>query len=620
MSGAPDSLDQGASLILAPSSHVSKTQTDAGVRLAAAAGELAAGTEEAQASVDLLHTTIQGVTDIAAECRTAAVNSVERAREIEGSASGAVGATRALAERVTNLRQTVFTMNGDVTNLIDWVNISVDGAMKSAKLIAGLERLSTEISQIVEVVVGIADQTNLLAFNAAIEAARAGKHGLGFAVVADEVRYLAETSGQAAEEIMALVSNIQTDVRNVAQDVTNIGQTATGEVDKARHIARDLEEMQQLMEQLVQGARSIEGMARDAHGAAEEIRTACESISDSVDKAVVASHQASSAAGQQALSLSEVARAASDLAQTSERLRDAEGDVASSGVSAQASSLSATIVQTAAAAEQIAIGVQQIDRSAGELVAAAEETLGGAQTVDGAASQALEVVKGVESVSGRVTTLLTENNRNVSSLVEAIRGAAEQNQSAVGNIEKLEERARQIDRIVDAIVGISTQTNLLALHGAIEAARAGKRGRGFAVVAADVRSLARESAEAAEKIKAVVRDIQNQIARVTRDVETAGRAAQTQAEDAQRSTARLHQVEKDMSQVYAEFQMIAQFAAADVKRAEAVVAAMTQVASHAERLGQLTRDASSAANDTAAGMQDLARAVEEVAEVAQNLQ
>ena len=107
-------------------------------------------------------------------------------------------------------------------------------------MVGELERQSEEIGKIVHAVTRIADQTNLLALNAAIEAARAGEHGKGFAVVADEVRNLAEISEKSARGIQEVVNEIQNQVKVVAGDTETAGKNGREEVEKAKVITQDL--------------------------------------------------------------------------------------------------------------------------------------------------------------------------------------------------------------------------------------------------------------------------------------------------------------------------------------------------------------------------------------------
>jgi methyl-accepting chemotaxis protein len=164
------------------------------------------------------------------------------------------------------------------------------------QLVETLEQHSTNISGIVNVIRDIADQTNLLALNAAIEAARAGEQGRGFAVVADEVRKLAERTGGATTEIGQMIDAIQTETRNaVAGMEQSQNQVGTG-VQLAGQAADSLVHIQAETRRTLDQINDIASASQEQSAAANEIAQNVERIASMSEENSVAIRDASETA------------------------------------------------------------------------------------------------------------------------------------------------------------------------------------------------------------------------------------------------------------------------------------------------------------------------------------
>ncbi|MEE1132049.1 MAG: methyl-accepting chemotaxis protein [Caryophanon sp.] len=273
--------------------------TAASEQLAASTDEVVEMTKDITKRIDIVAENSVQSAQMGQDCATATDESAKGVGRIAESA-------QLLNERATAMETMASEGGQTLQTTKEQMNVIQKSSYETKERIQQLSEQSAEIENITKVITDITDQTNLLALNAAIEAARAGEHGKGFAVVADEVRKLAEQSKQSATQIVELTSLIQKDTKAVEESVNiTVGNIDEGVayVENAQH------SFNQIVDSVLDMAKDIQEVSASAEemtASTEEVAASVSEMSESAKQASTESSLIASASEEQVATMSEL--------------------------------------------------------------------------------------------------------------------------------------------------------------------------------------------------------------------------------------------------------------------------------------------------------------------------
>lgn len=289
-------------------------------QVAASSQELTASAHETAKATENITITIQDISEVVADQVRYTSQTTNSVNEI----SSKIIRINSEMQTVTDMTNKATDKAGEghkvVGHVIEQMNLIESKIDRATKVVNVLGNKSREIDNIISLITNIAGQTNLLALNAAIEAARAGEQGRGFAVVADEVRKLAEQSEAAAKQISYIIREIQRETNTTVQvmsESTSSVQEGIAMVHMAENTFAEIEEAIQIMSVRAQSiSHDITGISNDSVAVVQSVRN----IANSTEETSGSTQSVAATTQEQNAAMEEIQSAATMLAKMAEEL------------------------------------------------------------------------------------------------------------------------------------------------------------------------------------------------------------------------------------------------------------------------------------------------------------
>jgi methyl-accepting chemotaxis protein len=290
-------------------------------RIGQSAADLSGISEEVAASSGEVSTAMIGITN-GAEEQALGLGSVDQALERMREGAGQIDtSSRRVVDVLAQIEQLATVRREDIGRALAMLLELREVVRVAAKEVSALGRASEKVSTFVGTIQGVARQTNLLALNAAIEAARAGEHGRGFAVVADEVRKLADGSARAAQEVDATVRQIRDQIDTFIGNMERGFSRVAGVEETSKGAEAAFEEILAAVDQVRDAASRVVMSAEMNRSAFETVEDAVRNVGAAAESHAASAQQVSAAAEQQSAATQEMSAASAELLIAADHLK-----------------------------------------------------------------------------------------------------------------------------------------------------------------------------------------------------------------------------------------------------------------------------------------------------------
>ncbi|MBU8751252.1 methyl-accepting chemotaxis protein [Bacillus subtilis] len=297
-----------------------QTVQQSALQLASASQQLSAGAEETNQASEKITEAVQQIANGAQDQITRIENSESSLKQASADIRDISANTAAIADKGQLAQSKADIGQKEIANVQAQMDAIHQSIQKSGEIIHQLDGRSKQIEQILSVITQIADQTNLLALNAAIEAARAGEQGKGFAVVADEVRKLAEESQQSAGQISKLIIEIQKDMNRSARSVEHVKTEAAEGVTMIQRTRDAFKEIAAATGEISAEISDLSASVTNISASAHQINDSFAANTADIKKSTKNTRQAAALTEEQFAAMEEITAASETLSQLAEEL------------------------------------------------------------------------------------------------------------------------------------------------------------------------------------------------------------------------------------------------------------------------------------------------------------